>query len=160
MNKLVIRLILGCLSIAVIMSSCTSETFSSSDNTGYEKGPVIEDPAGETPVFHQVDISAEEAQKIIEMNRDNPDFVILDVRSVGEFESGRIENAVNIDILSDSFRDEAGNLDQNKTYLVYCRSGNRSRTAIAIMKELGFTSIVHLAGGITDWYTAGLPVIR
>ena len=51
-------------------------------------------------------------------------------------------------------------MDGKDTYLVYCRSGNRSRTALWIMEELGFTRIYHLANGITEWVDAGFPVTQ
>ena len=53
--------------------------------------------------------------------RANTNHVILDVRSVAEFEKGRIPRAVNIDINGKAFEEKVGALDRNKTYLVNCR---------------------------------------
>ena len=104
------------------------------------------------------DVTSQEAFDLIQENHGNPDFIILDVRTSLEFHDGHIEGALNIDVNLPSFSEELEQLDRNDTYLVYCRSGNRSRTALGIMEDLGFTRIYHLANGITDWVDAGLPV--
>ena len=105
-------------------------------------------------------ITPQEAFTLIEENRDNPDFVIIDVRTRQEFAEGHIENAVNIDFYSDTFRDDLENLDKNKTYLIYCRSGGRSGSALNIMAELNFSEVYNIPGGITRWKAEGLPVIE
>ena len=65
-------------------------------------------------------------------------------------------NAINVNFSSTAFRDELNKLDKNKTYLIYCRSGNRSAQALAVMKELDFNE-VYDAGGISEWINAGFP---
>jgi len=52
--------------------------------------------------------------------------VLLDVRSPGEFLGGKIKGAKNIDALSQDFMNQIKNLPKDKTYLIYCRSGNRT----------------------------------
>lgn len=89
-----------------------------------------------------------------------PGVVVLDVRTPAEFASGHLEGAVNIDIESQDFATRVGELDRSVTYAVYCRSGNRSAAALTVMKELGFTGLHHLAGGIGAWQRAGQPVVR
>ena len=78
--------------------------------------------------------------------------VILDVRTVGEFNEGSIANAINIDIhLGQDFVTEIESLDKTKNYYVYCRSGMRSAKACEIMNELGFENAYNLVGGILEW---------
>ncbi len=78
--------------------------------------------------------------------------VILDVRTEQEIEEGYIPNAQNIDIyLGQGFVDELEKLDKSKNYYVYCRSGNRSGQACAIMNSLGFESAYNLQGGFMNW---------
>lgn len=79
------------------------------------------------------------------------DTVILDVRTASEFEEGFIPHARNIDILGGEFVDELAKLDKSKTYLVYCRSGNRSGSACSVMSANGFSKVYNLAGGIMFW---------
>lgn len=106
------------------------------------------------------ELSATQASELIQKNRDNPGFVILDVRTSEEYSQGHIENAVNIDVKSDSFPDELQNIDKNDTYLVHCRSGGRSERAVSIMEEMGFTDIYEIGGGFSEWQSEGLPVAK
>jgi rhodanese-related sulfurtransferase len=106
------------------------------------------------------DVTVAEASALIEANKDNPDFVILDVRTPEEYAGGHIENSVNVDYEAADFRDQVGKLDKSKTYLVYCRSGIRSAAASDIMLEMGFDNIYNMTGGITDWQAAGYPVVQ
>ena len=77
---------------------------------------------------------------------------VLDVRTEEELEEGQIPNAKNIDIyLGQGFMDELEKLDKSKNYYVYCRSGNRSGQACAIMNSLGFENAYNLAGGFMNW---------
>jgi rhodanese-related sulfurtransferase len=85
---------------------------------------------------------------------------VIDVRTPAEFAAGHLANAVNIDFEAPTFSDEIGKLDKSATYAVYCRSGNRSRTAAQQMANAGFTTIYELEGGITAWTAAGLATIQ
>ncbi|MGY6559948.1 MAG: rhodanese-like domain-containing protein [Nitritalea sp.] len=79
------------------------------------------------------------------------DAVLIDVRSAGEFQSGKLKGARNIDIMSANFQQQIANLPKDKTYYVYCRSGNRSGQACALMAKAGFENLHNLAGGIMSW---------
>ena len=116
---------------------------------------------GQDPPYDTLEVqevTSQEAFDLIQENHGNPDFIILDVRTSSEFHDGHIKGALSIDVNLPSFSEELEQSDRNATYLVYCRSGNRSRTALAIMEDLGFTHIYHLANGITEWERMGLPV--
>ena len=106
------------------------------------------------------DVTAQEAFTLIQNNRDNTDFVVIDVRTPEEFAEGHVENAININFRSENFRDEIDRLDKDKTYLIYCRSGMRSSDALNIMKELNFGKIYHMTGGIIEWTEERLPTIK
>ena len=80
-----------------------------------------------------------------------PSSVVIDVRTAGEFAGGKLRGAQNIDISSSTFVSQIKNLPKDKTYLVYCRSGNRSGQACEIMGKEGFENLKNLAGGITRW---------
>ena len=78
--------------------------------------------------------------------------VILDVRTTKEFNEGYIPGAKHIDVLqAEAFKKQIRTLPKDKTYLIYCRSGKRSATALNIMKENGFTNVKHLGNGIRGW---------
>jgi len=114
----------------------------------------------ETPPQIIEDITPQEAFALIQDNQNNPDFVILDVRTPEEFAEEHIENAINIDYYSETFRAELNKLDKNKTYLVYCRSGRRSGNALDIMAELNFREAYNMSGGIKQWKAEGLPAVK
>ncbi|MCK0191306.1 rhodanese-like domain-containing protein [Arenibacter sp. F20364] len=77
---------------------------------------------------------------------------LLDVRTPEEVAEGYIPNATNIDIyLGQEFVDELEKLDKTKNYYVYCRSGQRSGQACAIMNKLGFENAYNLVGGFMNW---------
>ena len=80
----------------------------------------------------------------------------IDVRTPAEYAEGHLEDALNIDLQSASFRERIAELPHDGSYLVYCRSGNRSAQAARIMAELGFTDVVD-GGGFADLVEAGLP---
>ena len=89
----------------------------------------------------------------------NSNVVILDVRTPEEFETGHIKNAVDLDYRNASFKDKIRKLDPSKTYMIYCRSGVRSASTIDSLKNLGFTHLYDLKGGINAWKKENLPVV-
>jgi rhodanese-related sulfurtransferase len=121
-------------------------------------GGTLEGQGTPSDTLQVQDVTSQEVFDLIQENHGNPDFIILDVRTSLEFHNGHIEGALNIDGNLPSFSEELEQLDRNDTYLVYCRSGNRSMTALGIMEGLEFTRIYHLTNGISEWVDAGLPV--
>jgi len=85
--------------------------------------------------------------------------VVLDIRTPEEYDQGIIEGAVNIDFYDDDFAVQLDALDKDAHYVVYCNSGNRSGQANSIFEDLGFTDVTEIDGGITAWYSEGLPVV-
>ena len=77
--------------------------------------------------------------------------VIIDVRTPEEFQEKHIRNAVNIDYQNDDFEKLIKELDKQKAYYVYCRSGKRSSSAIEIMQKNNFSNLYELKGGILSW---------
>jgi rhodanese-related sulfurtransferase len=106
-------------------------------------------------------VSPQQAFALIEENKNNPDFVIIDVRPQSMYSVAHIENAINIFLSTrdmDSFRRELGKLDKGKTYLTYCPDG--CGRAANEMKSLGFERVYDIQGGITRWLTEGFPVVE
>ena len=106
------------------------------------------------------DISVFQAFELIQNNKDNENFIILDVRTPQEYQEGHLEDAINIDYYSENFQDRLSELDKNKIFLVYCQSGNRSANAVTIMINLGFVELYNMLGGIAAWISAGYSVIN
>ena len=105
-------------------------------------------------------VSPSEAAALIEKYQGDASFVILDIRTPGEYHSGHLKGAIMIDYYSKSFVDDIRGLDKEKSYLVYCRSGNRSARSMDLLQKLQFQKIYHLATGINGWNSAGLPLVR
>ncbi len=84
---------------------------------------------------------------------------LVDVRTPGEFASGHIAGATNVDFESGNFEQDIQKLDKTKTYAVYCRSGNRSGQATALMVEDGFKAVFNLDGGVINWSGAGQALV-
>lgn len=99
-------------------------------------------------------ITPAEACTLLNKQTENTDFVVLDVRTPEEFNQGHLPGAILLDYKSPQFEQELAKLDRNKTYLVYCRAGNRSVKAVEKMRELGFKHIAHMQTGIEGWNKA------
>lgn len=83
--------------------------------------------------------------------------MVVDVRTPEEVSEGHLAGALNINFLGENFANEIQNLNKKKTYLLYCRSGSRTRKAADLMQKSGFKNVYMLEGGITSWKEAGKP---
>ena len=93
-------------------------------------------------------ITAEEAKSMME---EQPDAVILDVREQDEYDAGHIPGAVLLPVGTINQETAASAiLEKDTVVLVFCRSGNRSKTASQALADLGYTQIYEF-GGIKDW---------
>lgn len=96
-------------------------------------------------------ISPQQAKFI--MDNDAYNCIIIDVRSLEEYTSGHIQNAVSLPnelIQAESPQINAVLPDKEQSVLVYCRSGKRSKQASDKLVALGYTHIYDI-GGIIDW---------
>lgn len=92
-------------------------------------------------------ITQEEAKEMM----DTQEVIILDVREQNEYDSGHIPGAVLLPVGTiDEDTAAAVIPEKDSTVLVYCRSGNRSKTASSALAELGYTNIYEF-GGINTW---------
>lgn len=84
--------------------------------------------------------------------------VVLDVRTTEEFAEGHLPNAIQIDVNTGAFRQEALRLlPKDKTIAVYCRSGRRSVAAAEELAVEGY-KVVNMEGGILAWKEAGKEI--
>jgi len=119
--------------ISLLMISCS---------TANNKNAEDSDDAGKVLM-----ITPEKAKENLE---ENEAIVLLDVRSVTEYEAEHIKGAVLLPL--DEIAEKANEVipDQKQVYYVYCRSGNRSATAAQLLVDMGYEKIYDL-GGIIDW---------
>lgn len=114
------------------------------------------------------ELSSSECKTLIERQsrpqkwNDSPSskhLVILDVRTAQEHQSGHIKDSINIDFRSPSFRDQISLLDRDAAYLLYCRTGVRSRKTLLLMSSMGFVELYNLSQGIVQWKIDGGEVV-
>ena len=108
---------------------------------------------GQTDKFKTVDVK--EFAEFIQ----NPDVVVLDVRTPAENAQGFIPGThYNIDVLAGSYTKIAlEKLPKDKPVALYCRSGNRSKNAARILSENGY-DVVELGSGFRGWVAEGQEV--
>ncbi len=107
-----------------------------------------------------IDVSIEDANNLIQENADNPEFVLVDMRTPEEYNTDHINSALNLDYRADSFTENLSFLDKTKTYMIYCNSGNRSKKSQEIMQDMGFPRVINVLGGIKAWRAEGLPTVQ
>lgn len=83
---------------------------------------------------------------------------ILDVRTPEEVAEGHLADATTVNFLSPDFASQVTGLNKKGTYLLYCRSGSRTRKAADAMQKMGFKHVYMLEGGINAWKEAGKAV--
>lgn len=96
----------------------------------------------------------------IDRHQGDPDVILLDIRTPAEFAAGHIRGATLIDYYSRDYVDRLKALDRQKTYLVYCRSGNRTGRSLAVFKRLGFSRVYQLENGLIGWIGEKFPLVR
>ena len=104
-----------------------------------------------------------ECQRWIESR---PDALVVDIREPNEYREGAIAGAIHvprgmIDLLADHeyIERDVRLQDRSRPILLYCRSGLRSVLAADVLQRMGFTDVVSMAGGITDWKLVKLPLV-
>ena len=125
MKKILILIILSC----ILVTGCSSDIEENNVNNTYIEM-----------------ITTNEVKKIIDNYEEHSDTVIVDVRTLDEYESGHLKGAVNVPV------SEIKNIDisKDKKIVVYCRSGSRSNTAAKELIKLGYEKVYDM-GGINDW---------
>lgn len=80
---------------------------------------------------------------------------LVDVRQDGEYEAGRIEGALHIEL--DQLPGQADAIDRDRPVVFYCRSGSRSALATQAFRAAGYDA-GNLTGGLLAWRDRGLPL--
>jgi rhodanese-related sulfurtransferase len=99
----------------------------------------------------KLDIHPREARPLL----DAGDAVALDVREPWEWQQGRIRGALHIPLADLTHR--LHELPHGRQIVAVCRSGSRSGSVIAPLRQLGY-DVVNLAGGLLAWHADQLPL--
>ncbi|MHA6247207.1 rhodanese-like domain-containing protein [Pontibacter sp. CAU 1760] len=132
-----------------LLSSCSAESAASDETSAVQTATTAQTAA----TVKKVD--SQEAKALLAQQ---PEVVVLDVRTPGEFASGHLQNATLVDISAVDFSQRLQALDKSKTYLVYCAVGGRSRQAAQQMQQLGFKQVYDATEGFSSLKSAGVPV--
>lgn len=89
-----------------------------------------------------------------------PSAILVDVRTLDEYNEGHIPGSVHIDVLQSSFAEKVQQLDLTQPIYVYCLSGGRSARAATMIRNMDVTQIYNLRGGIMAWKANSFPVER
>lgn len=142
-KKSMIKYLQSTLSLLALLSllACNSKVNTTDASSASSETTAEAAPKG----IQDVDVTAFKAK----MQEEN--VVLLDVRTPAEVAAGKIEGALEINVLGDDFEQKIQNLEKDKTYLVYCKAGSRSARACKVMEKSGFTDLYNLKGGYTAW---------
>ena len=94
---------------------------------------------------------------MIQEHGQDQNFVVLDVKTEGEYLKNHLPNSKLFDFFSPSFKDELFRLDKNKIYIVICKIGIRSEIAMNLMKKMGFKEVYNVLGGDDRWFAEEIP---
>lgn len=103
-----------------------------------------------------INLTPTEAFNFIKEHENDPDLIILDVRTPWEFSKEHIERAENLDFTDPDFNEMVKNLDKDKMYIIYCKSGIRSDKVMEIFRNSGFINLYNIKGGFEGWKTSNL----
>jgi phage shock protein E len=116
---------------------------------------VKQEARSEAPKTVQEEPMVMTPDKAYQLWKEKPqEVVILDVRTPGEYQSGHVKGATNLDYYA-NFEAEVQKLPKDKIYLLHCASGRRSGEATAIMRKLGYKA--YNMGGFAAVQSAGFP---
>jgi len=100
-------------------------------------------------------ISSREAKKLLDKNKN---IFLLDVRTPQENSQAKLPGTVLIPI--GEFEHRIGEVPKNKTILVYCAVGSRSKPVAELLTQRGYKEVYHMTDGIVGWYRNGFPLQR
>lgn len=131
------KVLLVLLAVSSIMISCGSSE------------EVSEEQITEEVMNKQQRVSQEVFKAFLDENKE--DVQLVDVRTPEEYNAGTIGGAVNMDFYGADFQAQLATLDKEKPVMIFCKSGGRSGQTLEMMKEMGFTTVLELEGGYSNW---------
>ncbi len=119
-----------------------------------EAGTVVPEASG--PMADDADLLARYApdpdfidQAALKTIKEHPSVLLVDIRTPWEWEGGRIPGAVLIPL--QELRERLDEIPRDRHVILYCRTANRTRQGLRILRNAGYPSVRHLRGGIHAW---------
>lgn len=100
-------------------------------------------------------ISARDAKALLDRNKN---VYLLDVRTPQEYSQGKLAGSVLIPI--GEFERRIGEVPKNRTIVVYCAVGSRSKPVAGFLSRQGYRDVYNMTDGIVGWYRNGFPIQR
>jgi rhodanese-related sulfurtransferase len=100
-------------------------------------------------------VDSQEVKKLLETNKNT---YLIDVRTPQEYSQGRLPGAVLIPI--SEFERHVAKIPRNKTIVVYCTVGARSKPVARYLSQLGYKEVLNMTDGLAGWSRNGFPVQR
>lgn len=100
-------------------------------------------------------ISARDARALLDANKN---IYLLDVRTPQEYSQGKLPGSVLIPI--GEFERRIREVPKNKTIVVYCAVGSRSKPVAGFLAQQGYKDVYNMTDGIVGWYRNGFPIQR
>ena len=98
------------------------------------------------------------AQMMAEALESNDPPLIIDIRAPREHQAKHIPHSINIPL--NHLQERIAEIPRDRPLAIHCAGGYRSSIAVSILNQHGITNLIELAGGITAWDAAKLPVIN
>ena len=108
-------------------------------------------------IFESTEIIVISDAELIEIQ--DTDYILVDVRTIEEYKSGHIQDAIHFDFYSELFQKEILSIDKSSSIILYCRTQNRSTKTANYLKENGYKEIAVLEGGISKWIKNGNDLV-
>lgn len=100
-------------------------------------------------------ISARDARSLLETNKN---IYLLDVRTPQEYSQGKLAGSVLIPL--GEFERRMAEVPKNRTIVVYCAVGSRSKPVANFLAQQGYKDVYNMTDGIVGWYRNGFPIQR
>ncbi|PWL27050.1 MAG: rhodanese-like domain-containing protein [Fluviicola sp. XM-24bin1] len=130
--------IFGVVAVSLLAVGCSNAQEENNEESGQEQTQV-------TAVAQLV--NKKEFTKLL----DKEGRQLVDVRTPGEIQQGKIADAMEMNFHDANFQNQLESLDKEKPVLIYCAAGGRSAKAVQMMKSMGFKEIYELDGGYNAW---------
>ena len=98
-------------------------------------------------------ISLEETKQLIRNNN----VQVVDLRGASEYQAGHIANAENIFV--GTLPENLDKISKDQKVIIHCQSGDRATIGYSLLARNGFTNVANFSGSISEWISAGEPVI-
>ena len=96
--------------------------------------------------YCETEISNEQLEKMIKEGT-----ILLDVRSIQEFEEGHMESAISLPVYDIKKKYQEVLKDKSQIIIVYCSTGHRSEKAQKILKKLGYEKVYNLCNSLENY---------